>query len=60
VAPARFDGSVLQRATWRALVAWYAEHLHLGGKHDATMDDLIGEMMAEDAAGGYSYRPGTA
>jgi len=24
------------------------------------MDDLIGEMMAEDAAGGYSYRPGTA
>jgi hypothetical protein len=42
------------------LVAWYAEHLCRGGDHDPTMDNLIAEMIAEDAAGGYSYCSRTA
>lgn len=43
------------------VVAWYAEHLRNGGEHDPVQDDLIAEMMAEDAAGQHiSLPPGRA
>lgn len=43
------------------VVAWYAEHLRNGGERDPVQDDLIAEMMAEDAAGQHhSLPPGRA
>lgn len=43
------------------IVAWYAQHLAHGGAHDPVQDDLIAEMLAEDARGdGISHQPGRA
>lgn len=43
------------------IVAWYAEHRARGGAPDPTQDDLIYEMLAEDArGGGISHGPGRA
>lgn len=43
------------------LATWYRQHLAAGGARDAVMDDLIGEVAAEDAAGQhYSHAPGRA
>lgn len=45
----------------RLIVGWYAEHLRNGGARDPVQDDLIAEMMAEDAAGqNFSLPPGCA
>lgn len=43
------------------LVTWYHAHLQQGGARDATADDLIAEVQAEEAAGQrYSHKPGRA
>ena len=43
------------------LSAWYAQHLAAGGHRDATMDDILAEMAAEDRrGGGFSHSPGRA
>lgn len=43
------------------IVQWYAAHLASGGARDRVQDDLIAEMLAEDAlGGGYSHQPGHA
>lgn len=43
------------------ITAWYAEHRKRGGAPDATADDLIIEVIAEDALGdGLSHQPGRA
>lgn len=43
------------------IFAWYRHHLNRGGAPDATAEDLIAEVRAEDAAGQpYSHQPGCA
>ena len=43
------------------IVAWYHEHRSRGGAPDPVADDLIAEVIAEDArGGGISYPPGQA
>lgn len=43
------------------ITTWYAQHLAAGGMRDATADELIAEVRAEDAAGqAYSHAPGRA
>jgi hypothetical protein len=45
-----------------ALIAgWYFEHLHEGGEIDPVEEDLISEVVLEDAhGGGISHPPGLA
>lgn len=43
------------------LVAWYQAHRHRGGASDPVAEDLLGEVLAEAAAGqGASHAPGRA
>jgi hypothetical protein len=43
------------------IVAWYAAHRQQGGPSDAVAEDLLAEIMAEDAAGQpHSFPPGRA
>lgn len=43
------------------IVQWYTAHLASDGARDRVQDDLIAEMLAEDAlGGGYSHQPGRA
>ncbi len=43
------------------IVQWYTAHLANGGARDRVQDELIAEMLAEDAlGGGLSHRPGHA
>lgn len=43
------------------IVAWYESHLASGGRRDPVADDIIGEVMIEDAAGqAFSHAPGKA
>lgn len=43
------------------LIQWYRLHLETGGEHDPVADDLIREVLAEDAAGqNFSLPPGLA
>lgn len=43
------------------LVAWYSTHRARGGEPDPVADDLLAEVLAEDALGaGISHAPGRA
>jgi hypothetical protein len=43
------------------IIAWYHAHLESGGDRNATADDLIAEVITEDAAGQpFSFPPGRA
>lgn len=43
------------------IVRWYEAHLAAGGARDPVQDDLLGEVLAEDAAGQHhSHAPGRA
>lgn len=42
------------------IIAWYQGHLANGGDRDTTADDLIAEVIAEEAAGSLSHTPGRA
>lgn len=43
------------------IVQWYQAHLAAGGERDPVQDDLLAEIMAEDAAGQHhSHAPGRA
>lgn len=43
------------------IVAWYESHIASGGQRDPVADDIIGEVMIEDAAGqSVSHAPGKA
>lgn len=43
------------------IVNWYEEHRQNGGGSDPVAEDLITEMLAENAAGqNYSHKPGRA
>lgn len=43
------------------LTQWYQLHLETGGERDPVADDLISEVLAEDAAGqSFSLPPGRA
>ena len=43
------------------IVAWYAAHRERGCDPDPVADDLIGEVVAENAlGGGFSHSPGRA
>ena len=42
------------------IVTWYQVHLATGGERDATADDLLAEVAAEDASGSLTHPPGRA
>lgn len=43
------------------IINWYSAHINAGGDRDPVADDLIAEVMAEDAAGQpHSFPPGRA
>ncbi len=43
------------------ILQWYASHLAAGGTRDPVQDELVVEMLAEDAlGGGYSHPTGHA
>lgn len=42
------------------ITTWYQTHLKRGGERDPVADDLIAEVLAEDAAGSLSHAPGRA
>ncbi|MFT0547007.1 hypothetical protein ACMHYO_11795 [Allopusillimonas ginsengisoli] len=43
------------------ITGWYNEHIRHGGTPDATAEDLLTEIRAEDAAGQHaSHKPGLA
>ena len=43
------------------ILQWYAAHLAAGGTRDPVQDELVVEMLAEDAlGGGYSHPTGHA
>ena len=58
---AGFFMSQPEDAVSSVIFAWYRHHLSSGGAPDATAEDLIAEVRAEDAAGQYaSHPPGRA
>jgi len=42
----------------KLIVGWYHAHIQQGGEPDPVAEDLIGEIMAEDAAGQNFSLPG--
>lgn len=43
------------------LIGWYSAHRNAGGAPDPVAEDLLAEVIAEDAAGqAFSYEPGRA
>ena len=43
------------------LIGWYSDHRSAGGAPDAVAEELLAEVIAEDAAGqAFSYEPGRA
>lgn len=49
--PAGFFMGQHEDAVAALITTWYSQHLAVGGKRDAVADDLIAEVLAEDAAG---------
>lgn len=59
--PAGFFMGQHEDAVAALITTWYSQHLAAGGKRDAVADDLIAEVLAEDAAGQpFSHPPGRA
>lgn len=53
---AQDEGAVAEPIT-----TWYAQHRAAGGEPDATAEDLLAEIRAEDLhGGGLSHQPGRA
>ena len=59
--PAGFFMGQHEDALAALITTWYSAHRAAGGDADPVADDLIAEVLAEDAAGQhYSHAPGRA
>lgn len=59
--PAGFFMGQHEDAVASLITGWYSAHRAAGGDADPVAEDLLAEVMAEDAAGQpYSHKPGRA
>ena len=59
--PAGFFMGQHEDALASLITSWYSAHRAAGGEQDPVAEDLLAEVMAEDAAGQpYSHKPGRA